>query len=183
MLGEEAKMEKALLLSGSKKTPEKAKAITEASKLGDKVADHSQKKTILENAGYTDEESDVIISSGLVSKSNPKNSYQTLRKLALPSRELLTDPTYSKILAKFPENERRAMSQAIRVLEEGGLTPAEIVKTFTTYDKNFRHVQRLGGDDSESVAILAEFIRRKKSAGMADNLIKKELDKAFGVCK
>jgi hypothetical protein len=75
------------------------------------------------------------------------------------------------------------IAQVVKVMEEGGMPPAQITSTVKKYEKNFDQVRKLSGADSDAPSLLAEYIRREKQSGLSDEAILEKLEKAFGACK
>ena len=168
-------------------------AISETQKLGPGVlrleaADLDKQSKILMEAGLTPKQADEVIKAGLAGSVNPQDQFANLRSVAIPKgnglvEEMSKSQDYGKIILGHAPERRPAMARAIRVFENGGMQPGAAASTFKRFEPTLTHVQKIGGKDSDAAALLAEYIRRQKAAGVADNVIQKDLEKAFGVCK
>jgi hypothetical protein len=148
----------------------------------------NQQRRLLTDAGLSKRQADEVIKSGLAGKLKPEDTFEALRKVALPKseglvEELSKNAEYNKILISFAENRKPAVARALKVFENGGMSSAEASAAFRKFDKNFTHVQNLAGSESDAASFLAEFIQRQKKAGLSDNVIRSKIDDAFGACK
>jgi hypothetical protein len=197
-LSHEKKIEKILEVINKKiSTSEKKKilkAIEESEKVGKGVLHYSAaelaaQKKILKQAGLSGQEADQLIKSGLVGKVRPEDALENLKKVIVPKdvdevvKEMSSRPEYAALIVNQDPGKKAAIAQVVKVMEEGGMPPAQITSTVKKYEKNFDHVRKLSGADSDAPSLLAEYIRREKQSGLSDEAILEKLEKAFGACK
>lgn len=144
---------------------------------------------ILTDNGFKRVEADKLVNAGLAGKAHPQDAFQKLRELPLPKSEglideMLTQPEYQKLILSLSADLRLPMAKALKVFEEGGMSPAEAVSTYQKYAKQLMRFQNAGGAESDAAAILAMKIRQDKLARISDDVIQKQIDEAFaGICK
>ena len=148
----------------------------------------TKQNKILTDAGFTKKEADEIVQSGLASRVSPEDTYTALRRVPVPKAEEIAETvsnneSFMKLIVSLPPERRPAAARALKIFEDAGMPSDEVIKTFSQYEKNFNHVQKLAGTDSDAASLLAEYIKRERKAGVADDIIKQKLDKAFGACK
>jgi hypothetical protein len=148
----------------------------------------AKQKKLLKSAGLKSQEADQVIKAGLVGRLQLEDQFNNLRKVIIPKsqgliEEMAGKPDYKGLILEFTPDRKPAYVKAMKTMEEGGMSPSQVSHTMKTYQKNFNHVQKIAGSDTDAASMLAEFIRREKAAGLSDDLIKTKLEKAFGACK
>lgn len=201
MLDDEVRITKALeatQIDPSKVEPElleKMKlGIKEAHEIGDggvyryTYSDINKKYRRLNEAGFTNKQAEALIRSGLAGKANPENMYDALKLVVVPDvspsmlDEMVKSTDYGPILSKVPEARRSSTAKALMVLEDGVDSSDEAAKIFDQFKDHFEHVQKLSTTDSDAASMLADFIRKQRQAGVADDVIKQKIVTAFGAC-
>lgn len=151
-------------------------------------ADVSEKYRILTEAGFTNRQAEVLIRSGLAGKAHPQDVLENLSKVAIPDvtteivEGMLKNPNYKEILSGLDKGHRLSLSRALKIFEDGGMSPAQAAATFRRHEGHFLKVQK-SSPDSNAEALLAEYIRKQKKAGASDDIIQRKLDDSIGKCK
>lgn len=147
------------------------------------------KYRILSNGGFTNRQSELLIRSGLAGKARPEDTFAALRVVSVPRvnpeqvASLSSHVDYKVILNGVDVSRRPATAKALLVLENSSTTSAEAAATYAKFQDRFSQVRKLAPRDSDAEALLAEFIRKQRAAGLSDEAINSKLDDAFGVCK
>lgn len=119
----------------------------------------------------------------------PEDVFPNLKKVEIPDVnhnklvEMMNDKDYQGIILATEVPNRKATARTLKLLEDSGMSHAEAAATYKQHEKYFKHVQGMAKPDSDAQALLAEFIKREKKAGVADDLIDKKLREAFKDCK
>ncbi|HXH73478.1 MAG TPA: hypothetical protein VNJ08_00835 [Bacteriovoracaceae bacterium] len=115
----------------------------------------------------------------------PEDAYAGMKDVVVPEikgptlAKMMSDKNYGEIIIKAPVERRRSTAKALKLLENSGQSPSEAAATFQKFEKNFNHVLDKAPADSDSAAMLAEYIKRQRKAGVADEVIGTKLDDAF----
>lgn len=147
------------------------------------------KYRILSTGGFTNRQSELLIRSGLAGKARPEDTLFALRVVSVPQVNpdqvvsMTAHLDYRVIMNGVEASRRPATARALMVLESGSETSAEAAAIYSKFQDRFKQVQSLAKADSDAVALLAEFIKKQRRAGLSDELINKKLDEAFGACK
>lgn len=201
-LADDARVTKAFETAGidaSKLTPEVRKdmslTILKAHNQGDGIvykysfSDLKEKTKILRQGGFTPEQADNIIRSGLAGKLRPEDTFAKLSAVSVddidPSdfKLMIESDDYASLFSKLDEADQPKLAKALKHLENTGLTPEDSAKIYKKYKKQFDYVMKSSDQKSDAASYLAEIIRKEQKAGLADDLILDKLDEAFKGCK
>jgi hypothetical protein len=148
-----------------------------------------EKYRILTEAGFTNRQAEVLIRSGLAGKPHPQDVLENLSRVAIPevtnelAETMMKNPSYTEILKNLEKSHRVSLSRALKVLEDGGMSPAQAAATFRRHEGHFLKVIQKTSPNSNAEGLLATFISRQKKAGITDDIIKNKLDETLGKCK
>lgn len=153
-----------------------------------KYNDIAKKYRILTEAGFTKKQSELLIRSGLAGKPSPREAFEALAQVALPDVGLAQLDEFLKVseLAPLVKNLHESAlvprMQALRTLQNTGMSNADVAATFNKFKKSFEEARRLS-PDGQTDGLIAEVIARQKRLKVADDVIQKKLDEAIGGCK
>lgn len=200
-LSDDAKFIKGLELLGldvKKLSPAKLKALKEAfvktKLIGDGLFNYSyvDRKTIqnlLQDAGLSSAESELLLRSGLVGHARAEDLSPTLRRVAVPEVKnsdlaiMSSKADYQPILKEVAADRKAAVVKALKVLQDSGLSEKAVAETYKKFKPHFKSIQAKVSGKADAEPMLAEYIARQKKAGLGDGAIQKKLDETFGACK
>jgi hypothetical protein len=201
-LDDEARVAKALETAGidsAKLTPEKKSelglTVLRAHHQGDGVVyqysqrDLREKTRILREGGFSPEQADKLIRSGLAGKIRPEDTYEKLNTVVVDNlgpadlRLISSSSEYASFFKALSESDQLKLAKALRHLENSGLSVVDSARIYKKYQRQFDFVLRSSDPKSDSASYLAEIIRGEQKAGHTDEVILNKLDDAFKGCK
>jgi hypothetical protein len=130
----------------------------------------------------------IVGSSRVGGQTLPEDQFENLRTVEVPQmnpqilEEMERNPTFSVILESVDQARKKSTAKSLKLLQEGGLSPEQAGLAYKRHEKYFNHVSKTTPPDSDAPAMLAEYIKRQKKAGISDEVIDQRLKEAFKGC-
>ncbi len=131
----------------------------------------------------------IVGKSRVGGKKQPEDDFENLKDVEVPQvnpqiyEDMAKDKSYSVILDSVDEARKKTTARSLKLLQDSGMRPEEVAAVYKRHEKYFEYVSKNSPADSDAASMLAEYIKRQKKAGIADDVLDKKLADAFKGCK